>query len=205
MGHRPLPACCQTHALLPVVWCVALAIGMIAMNVRTTEALPGDCISLAEPFVPATADASRQPTQPSPEMKRPISEAELKALVEALEPVPLKEGEGIAIRAAAEGKSTLSPDRFGVVVGDAVTLLAMLHARESLDVLRKAKLTAEQRRTFEQDFGRVIGCGEARFANRGGAGVVKTSLDLVRRYRRELEPRLLDKLQPRRGGKEDPR
>lgn len=205
MRRRRLRACSRSPLVPSAAWCLAFATALIAGTPRTTSAASGDCIVLMEPFLRDAAKASGQPPQPSPDMKRPISEEELKALIEALEPVPLKGGEGIAIRAAAEGKSPLPPDRFGVVVGDAVTLLAMLHARETLEVLGKGRLTPEQRRTLTQDFRRVIGCGEARFASRGGAGAVKTSLELVRQHRGQLEQLLLEKLQPRRAGKEGPR
>ena len=205
MRRRPSRACLRTPLRRSAACCLAVLAVVIAGTARTTSAAASDCIVLAEPLPLEAAGSSGQPAQPTPDMKRPISEADVKALIEAFEPVPLKDGQGVGIRAAVEGKSPLAADRFGVVVGDAISLLAVLHARETLDGLGKARLTADQRRTFEQDFRRVIGCGESRFASRGGAAAMKTSLEVVRKHRGELEPLLLDKLQPRRGGKEGPR
>lgn len=182
-----------------------LAAGLASTSMSATAG-DADCIAMPAIALPQQPNAptAQRPAAPDAEMMRPISEAELKGLLSALDPVPLKDGEGVGIRGAVEGKSSLATPRFGVVVGDAMTLLSMVHAREALDALPKAKMDRETRRMFEQDLRRVIGCGEDRFAKRGAAGAMKASLELVRKHRTQLEPLLLDKLQPRQarpGGK----
>jgi hypothetical protein len=154
-----------------------------------------------EPCIVSTAFASEDadPLQPPPDrdLMRPPSDQEMQQLLRALEPVPLRDGQGLAIRAATEETMPLKPDRFGVLIGDALSLLASLHARESLDDLRGIRgIDPQTQRAFERDLNLMINCGERRFAERGGAQAMRQTLELVRKYRGDLEKRLIDKLNP---------
>lgn len=186
-------------------WTVGAVTALLAgMPATIAAAAEAECIVM--PAIPGMpADSAAQPPKVDPELMRPMTEADLKGLIEMLEPVPLKEGAGIAIRAAAEGRASFPTARVGVLVADSVTLLAVLHARETLESLRSSKLDAALRRGLELDLRRIIGCGEGRFDSRGGAATLKTSFELVRKHREQLEPLLFDKLQPSPGRKDGPR
>jgi hypothetical protein len=174
----------------------SIAGALLLAIVATPLTAHADCIVLPGITLPQNPPQGAAAPGRESEISRPMSETDLTSLIQALEPVPLKEGTGVGIRAAVEGKSALSPDRFTVVMADAVSLLAVLHARETLEAIGRAGLPPANRKTLEGDLRRIITCGESRFASRGGPAAMKSSLDLVQKHRPELETLVFSKLQP---------
>ncbi|HEY7647915.1 MAG TPA: hypothetical protein VID04_02830 [Methylomirabilota bacterium] len=111
-------------------------------------------------------------------------------LIQALEPVKLREGEGQAIRAVVEGTELL-PERLAVLVADATSLLAALKARETLDLLNRLPAAPADRRLLERDLRQIELCTIRRFDQRGGESAYSASRALVKRYQERLEPLLL--------------
>jgi hypothetical protein len=124
--------------------------------------------------------------------QRPMTEQEIGLLIRALSPVELKDGQGRAIAAVAEG-TTLSRERMGILVGDAISLLAQLHAQETLDQLKKIPGTSEEvRASAENALTTIRSCALARFAQRGGEKTYNESMRIVVKRRPDLERVLLD-------------
>jgi hypothetical protein len=119
-----------------------------------------------------------------------MNEGELQVLIQALEPVKLREGEGQAIRALVEG-TDLAPERMAVLVADATSLLADLKARETLDLLNRLPAAPPDRRLLERDLRQIGLCTIRRFDQRGGESAYSASRALVKRYQERLEPLLL--------------
>jgi hypothetical protein len=120
---------------------------------------------------------------------RPMTEKELILMIRAMEPVKTKAG-GWALRALAEdgenGKVDL--DRMGVVMGDAINLLSVIHTKEMLDRLKKTPgIGKKDLRRMENAFKAIEKCGQMRFDGWGGEQAFQESVRIVESHRPELE------------------
>jgi hypothetical protein len=123
--------------------------------------------------------------------QRPMTEHEIDLLIQALSTVELHDGQGQAITALVKG-TTLSRERMGVLVGDAISLLAQLHAQETLDQVKKMPGTNKAAgATAENNLTAIRRCAPARFAQRGGERAYHESMRIVEKRRPDLERVLL--------------
>jgi hypothetical protein len=163
-----------------------------------TSFVDNECIALAalQPLdtpQPATVPAPEQNREANAEadLRRPMSAAEIELLIRAMQPIPLKEGRGSAIRAVVE-PTDLAPERMRFLVADATALLAELHARETLGRLKQApSLKQAARAQMERMLETMRSCARTRFAQRGGDAAFQESLQVVEKNRTALESLLL--------------
>jgi hypothetical protein len=181
---------------------------LLAVGVALGGAAPGSIIHAAPPpagvvrdarcFVATTTESlavpggPRGPESPTPsrpsqarEERRPPSERELRLLIRDFAPA----GTGDA-RGRVRAGSGLSLPRVRVLLDDVSALLAVLQARETLEELNRRPPAAE-RAWLQKTLQGLSDCVRGGFNDRGGEGAFSSSLGLVERYRRELEPLLL--------------
>jgi hypothetical protein len=125
-----------------------------------------------------------------PDPPGPITADEVGLLIRDLQHVPLAAG-GWTIRAVQDG-GRLSPERMQTLVGDVRSVLAELHGRELLDVLRKVPGTRpEDVQIFEKLVKDIARCTVDRF---GGENAHEQTLAIVKARRPELEAVVLEPL-----------
>ncbi len=126
------------------------------------------------------------------ELRRPMTEKELRQLILALEPIEKEKGKGLAPRAFVEG-TALGLERLSVLLGIVTALLADLHAAEALERLRNTTGVEAEALAWAEKFAAAIhACVEAQFAALGGAQAYARALDLVKQHRVGLESALAE-------------
>ena len=168
------------------------------------------CLQVADLNV---ADLKRSPSvsrikkhTPLPDKKllRPAKEKEIRSMIRAMEPVRLKGGDGWTLRAVAKGDK-LNLDRMGVILSDALTMLAIIQGKEVLNRFKKIPGVGKEELVFmEQGYKSLQFCAETRFEEWGGEPAYLESIRIVEILRPELESLLLKNIElgtsPQSGG-----
>jgi hypothetical protein len=149
-----------------------------------------------------TPIAAAIPTRFQPESERPrpasaqelsrlMTDEEIASLLRDLEPVNIGTGNDVAISAVARS-AELSAERASVLVGDVLTVLAELHAQETLNRVRQAGgASAGASAWATKALQDIHGCAQSRFASRGGDDAVASSARIVQNHRAALERAVL--------------
>jgi hypothetical protein len=140
----------------------------------------------------AGADATAATAVAAPEQAGPITTEEAALLIRDLQRVPLAAG-GWTIRAVRDG-GRLSPQRMKTLVGDVRSVLAELHGRQLLDVLRRIPGTRpEDLEALEKSVADIARCTTDRH---GGESAHQQTVEVVRARRAELEAVILEPVGP---------
>jgi hypothetical protein len=148
------------------------------------------CVVLAEgdPLdLIADADGAEGSASALPEQAGPITTEEAALLVRDLQRVPV--AGGWTIRAVRDG-SRLSPQRTQALIGDVRSVLAELHGRELLNVLRKIPgISPEDLQALQDGVADIARCTADRF---GSEAAYEKTVEVVRARRAELEAVVLE-------------
>jgi hypothetical protein len=144
----------------------------------------------------ATKPAAAKPVRDKTHM-HPLTEEEMRQMLASLEPVKLpkdakrpKDEDVWTIRALSDRTraAQVNFERMGVVLGDAVTLLAILKSRDTLGQLKGSKgFGAADLKWMESAYKSIQRCGELRYKDYGGDPAFKESLKIVEKFRPQLE------------------
>jgi hypothetical protein len=148
--------------------------------------------------------------------RHPMTEEELRQMLANLEPVKVqapkdakpakgakkdaklpKDEDVWTIRALSDRNraAQVNFERMGVVLGDAVTLLAILKSRDTLGQLKGSKgFGAADMKWMESAYKSIQRCAELRYKDYGGDPTFKASLKIVEKFRPQLESLILEGL-----------
>ncbi len=125
------------------------------------------------------------------ELQRPITDEEVAAVLRDLEPVQVGTGKDIAISAVGR-TAEVNVERASIVVGDALVILAEIHAQETLDRIRRTSGASAGASTWAaKALSDLKACAQSRFATRGGGQAVRSTERIVQKHRAALERVLL--------------
>ena len=121
-----------------------------------------------------------------------MTDEEIASLLRDLEPVKIGTGNDVGISAVARS-GELSAERASILVGDTLTILAELHAQETLNRVRQfgggsAGASAWATKALQD----VHACAQSRFASRGGDEALTSSARIVQSHRTALERAVLE-------------
>jgi len=142
---------------------------------------------------PSSAQAQREAMQLSPEQLRPPEEREVAQLGRVLKGLADAKTSAGTLAALNEGRP-FGLARLTILIGDARSLMAEVHARELRAQLpASARLKPEVRRRLEAGLTMVEACAPRRFLDRGGDAAYRRSFTLVKKYRAQLEPHVFER------------
>jgi len=169
-------------------------------SITKEEGFPiSSCVQLAalEDFGRMEVSPEKKRAEKHPVMKElllPMTEAELKNMVRALQPVNAKDKTKKiwGIQAITEGISKPQLERMALVMGDTTTLLAKLHTEEALARLKKSPNVNKATLNWIENANTALSfCAQRRFEGRGGQSTYNDTLALVKKYRKQIEPVIL--------------
>lgn len=124
---------------------------------------------------------------------RPPEEAEVAQLGRVLKGLADEKTSAETLAALNEGRP-FGLARLTVLIGDARSLMAEVHARElRTQVAANARLKPEVRRRLEAGLTLMEACPARRFLDRGGDVAYRRSVTLVKKYRAQLEPHVFER------------
>jgi hypothetical protein len=147
---------------------------------------PGAQLDPAAP--PTTREPSRGSTPMSVESLRPPQEQEFQQLSGVLKALANPKTSGGTLVALGKGRP-FSLDRYSVLVGDVRSILIYLQAHELRARLEKSDaIKGEARSWIEPRLEIMETCAPARLADRGSPELFQRSVQLVSKWRRDLQP-----------------
>jgi hypothetical protein len=152
---------------------------------------PDDQPSQTRPQARATPAPTSAGDEDRATLIAPPRERELRALSGVLTALADANSSAVTLAALALGRP-FSARRFAVLVADARSTIAYIHAQELLEELEGGKGPPEARQAFEASLRGLIGCVPLRFEGRGGGAAFRETLTLVGRHRHSLEAVVFD-------------
>jgi hypothetical protein len=142
-----------------------------------------------EPVTPqATRDPPRERPPTAPELLRPPQEQELKQLGGVIKALATPEKSASTLVALGEGRP-FTLDRYLVLLGDVRSILIYIQAGELRGRLDKNdSIKGDTRAWIEPGLQIMETCAPARFVNRGGNESFQRLVEVMRKWRTELQP-----------------
>ena len=178
------------------------ALGLLAVLAWPSAlgAAPSEACAVVEateqaprPEAQSVEQAPREAMPLSPEQHRPPEEAEVAQLGRVLKGLADDKTSAETLAALNEGRP-FGLARLTILIGDARSLMAEVHARElRAQIAANARLKSEARRKLEAGLTLMEACAPRRFLDRGGDAAYRRSVALVKKYRAQLEPHVFER------------